>query len=109
FVDLRIRVDDAFEHELRRSRHADPMFWSTYYFERRTKQAAGDPAFVDTKAQARRSRHHEERMRADHHRDGKRLLLLLRELQQPPEMPARVQAGRELGLRVQHRTVVAQV
>ncbi len=86
-----------------------PYFGVLHHLQRRAEQAPGDVALVDAETHPGGSRQHEERVRADDHRDRERAAALARELQQPPQMAAGVQARRELGLRVQHRAVVAEV
>ena len=109
FVNSGVGVESAFEHDLRRGGHADAVLGRLHDLERRAEQAAGDAALIRAVGEPGRGGHHEERMRADHHRHRQRPLLLPGDLQRAPQMAARMQARRQLALRVQHRAVVAEI
>ncbi|MDR9177329.1 hypothetical protein FEP16_04467 [Burkholderia multivorans] len=104
-----VGIDRAFEHELGRGRHADPVTRRAHELQRRAEQPARDRALVDAERHARSGGQHEQRMRADHHRDLQRIAARLRRVQHPPQMAARMQARRKRIARGAHRAVIAEV
>ena len=106
---MRFGVDHAFEHDLGMGWHRNAIFGRAHHFKRLAKQAAGHMALVHTERQPCRSSQHEQRVRTDHHGNPQRLTLVRRRLQNAPQMPARMQAGRQLVARMNHRAVIRQI
>ena len=109
FLDMGVRLDDALEHDLGMGWNPDAMFRRAHHLERFAKQPASNIALVITEGQPGRGGDHEQRMRADDHRDRHRPAAFLGHVEQPPQMATRMQTGREFVLRVDHCAVVAEI
>ena len=109
FIHLLGRIDHAFEHIFGIGRHRNAMTRCAHHLQRGAEQAAGDMTLVHAQWQTRRAGQHEQRMGADHHRCGQGAAQFLCGLEQPPQMTARMQAGGQGILAMQHGAMKAHV